>query len=109
MLVALLCLLPFLTAAESLERSGNALIKRYISYANYGKADVFISLEQNGEKCSFGYFVNQDNAGYHTVVSTLLAAYHAKRPVSILADETVRWAGSIQPVCVIYLVEYSDG
>lgn len=75
-------LLPQLSFAAQ-ERSSQGVIKRLITYANYGNGDVFISLENNGTVCRYGYFVNQDSLGYQSTLSGLLAAYQAQTPIFI--------------------------
>lgn len=100
--------IPQLSLASSVERSSKGVIKRLITYANFGDGDVFVSLPTNGQICEWGYFVNKNSKGYESTMSSLLAAYHAQTPILIygLTADNKRWSGSNKRTCEIYAVEY---
>lgn len=97
-----------LSLATSNEKSSKGVIKRLITYANYGNGDVFVSLPTNGSTCSYGYFLSKNSNGYESTLSSLLAAYQAQTAIYIygLTSEDKRWSGSGNHVCEIYSVEY---
>lgn len=91
---------------SEVEFTSESEVTRLISYAQFGKGDVFISLKKNGAKCSSGYFVNRDSVGFESLYSMLLAAYHARTPVILGGYDDKQWSGSTDPVCELYSVEH---
>ncbi|MDP5211343.1 hypothetical protein, partial [Microbulbifer sp. 2205BS26-8] len=71
-----------------------------------GNGDVFISLSTNGATCNYGYFVNKNSQGFEGQLSMLLAAYQAKTPIYISANENSRWSNSSNTVCEVHSIEY---
>lgn len=95
-------------AAHSLasEASPKSIVKRFISYSDYGSGDVFVSLEYNGSSCSDGYYLNKENKGFEANYSMLLSAYHANAKVILIGlDKDEKWSGSGNTVCKLYSVE----
>lgn len=95
-------------AAHSLasEASPKSIVKRFISYSNYGNGDVFVSLENNGSICNYGYYLNKEDQGFEANFSMLLSAYHANNKVILTGLDTEdKWRGSGSTVCKLYSVE----
>lgn len=105
-LLTIFILITFSISSFALEKSPSSKIKRLISYSKYGNGDIYVQLESSGSICSYGYYVNENSAGYKNNFSMLLAAYQAKTSVVVEAYEQNRWAGSSNPVCEIYSVTY---
>lgn len=88
------------------ETSPKSTIKRFISYSDYGSGDVFVSLENNGSICNYGYYLNKENQGFEANYSMLLSAYHANSSVKLIGlDTDEKWQGSSATVCQLYSVE----
>ena len=79
-------LLISIFAAHSLasEASPKSIVKRFVSYSNYGNGDVFVSLENNGSICNYGYYLNNEDQGFEDTYSMLLSAYHANAKVILI-------------------------
>ena len=87
------------------EDSPKATIVKLVSYAKYGNGDIFVKLEATSPICNGGYYINKSSEGFQSVTSMLLAAYHAKLPIIVKADEASKWVGS-DTVCEINAVYY---
>ena len=90
------------------ERSPEGTITRLITYSEYGAGDVFVSLNNNGTACSYGYYVSKTHPGYEVVVSSLIAAYHTQAKLYIRGLPDKKWTGSTNDVCQIYAVVYGN-
>ncbi|MBB1301439.1 hypothetical protein H5183_08830 [Pseudoalteromonas sp. SR44-8] len=104
----LVLLLPQTLLAKSYESSAVGVIKKLVTFANYGNGDVYVTLPVNGTICKSGCFISKNSNGYESTFSSLLAAYQAQTPITIhgLTASDKRWSGSSLPVCEIYSVEY---
>lgn len=104
--VMLYIFLLFTSQVIANETSPKSTIERFVSYSNYGNGDVFISLENNGSICNYGYYLNKENQGFEANYSMLLSAYHANSSVKLIGlDTEEKWQGSSATVCQLYSVE----
>lgn len=92
--------------AFAVESSQKSTINRLITYSKFGVGDTYVSLKENGENCSYGYYLNKNSDGYQAILGMLLSAYHSETPVLISGHENTLWSGSKNPTCKIYAVEF---
>ena len=94
------------TALSALENSPVTKIAELYGYGEYGNGDVLVKLETNGTTCSNGYWMNKSDIGYETLLSMILAAYHADKTIGFQGENSDMWPGSSGSFCRIKRVDY---
>ncbi|MBQ4838464.1 hypothetical protein [Pseudoalteromonas luteoviolacea] len=93
--------------ASSTELSIGTQITELNVYSRLGNGDVYVKLNINGNYCKHGYFINKNSAGYESILSSLLSAYHAQSNIKIFGftGQAHHWSGNTGPTCEIYSVQ----
>ncbi|ESP95250.1 hypothetical protein [Pseudoalteromonas luteoviolacea] len=94
--------------ASNTELSIGTQITELNVYSRLGNADVYVKLDTNGNYCKHGYFINKNSAGYESILSSLLSAYHTQSNIKIYAftGQAHHWSGNAGPTCEIYSVQF---
>jgi hypothetical protein len=103
------------SAGAAVQASNNSTVAGIESYTEYGgnatvmNGDVIFQLTNNGGlsgACPLGFWIRGSDIGARNAMIQILAAYHAGRAVTILADTSTIWPGNTSsPACLVWSVQ----
>jgi hypothetical protein len=94
------------TFAGTEVRSPVTKITSITAFSEYGGGDVIVSLENNGDVCTHGYWLKKTDFGFQASLSMAIAAYQAKNNVELLGFPDQKWSGSGNMHCHLYALIY---
>lgn len=69
-------------------------ISKIYTYTQYGGGDALVIVANPATNCADGFWLAPADAGSKSTLSSLIAAYHARSKVRIVASDTSLWPGS---------------
>lgn len=101
----ILLLMSISLSSQAMDTVGYYKIINLSTWGGGANGAVLVRLENVNASCPNGYwFQDSANAGPKNLMSMVLAAYYAKAPIRIYADENSDWTGLASKECEIQLI-----
>lgn len=88
--------------------TGSTIIVTVNSLTNYGTGDVIFSTENSKNTECPVFWITKTDPGFQANLSMIIAAYHAKTPVSVVGITDLPWGGTTGKSCKLYYIQYNN-
>jgi hypothetical protein len=74
------------------------------TYTSFGNGDVVFQLNSSGLSQCPGFWLRATDPGFKTAVAALLTANASQAAVTVFADTSQIWTGSVTQFCLVYMI-----